>query len=132
MPSKDLDFDAQGWSITPNLARVNEVLAQIGPVAIGFRHNQVLQVGVLRVEPITADSKLSKKVSYREYFAKKRIHLQRGGLRFISVTNAPGSKHPVELARVFDLEDTRLAIQARKGAQIGNERRVLLARSHRK
>ncbi|CAL2035918.1 unnamed protein product [Caenorhabditis brenneri] len=195
------------WFSTQNIGAVNEVLTQLDPVALGFAHNQVLQVGTLRVENETLVSVLdSVRISGRRadwrredletpnhalrasgiftlrltsgrwvrtgvlqishttarnrrfgpsspwvvhsgpigpsgprvraqqsapnrhtdrrrsdsrvqnvrsdhlkaHYARKGVFLQRAGLRLVSVRTAPGSKHLVELAQVYNLEHTRL------------------------
>ncbi|EGT54748.1 hypothetical protein CAEBREN_25654 [Caenorhabditis brenneri] len=118
----DLDRVVPGWS----------TLAQLGPVALGFEHNQVLQTGTLTVENLTADSRMFGPKTYKAYYAGKGVFLQRAGLRLVSVRTAPGSKHPVELVQVYNLEHTRLVIGGRKDAQLGREKEVLRARNARR
>ena len=72
------------------------------------------------------------RTTYKAYYARKGVFLQRAGLRLVSVRTAPGSKHPVELAQVYNLEHTRLVIEGRKDAQIVREREVLSARNARR
>lgn len=76
-----------------------------------------------------AKSKIFGRTTYETYYARKGVFLQRAGLRLVSVRTAPGSKHPVELAQVYNLEHTRLVIEGRKDAQIVREREVLSARN---
>ena len=47
-----LDTIVPGWATTRNLAAINEVLER-EEVALGFAHNQVIQIGTLRVEEET-------------------------------------------------------------------------------
>ena len=48
-----LDREVPGWATARDIDAVNAALDQLGPVALGFKHNQVLQTGTLTVEDLT-------------------------------------------------------------------------------
>ncbi|CAL2047032.1 unnamed protein product [Caenorhabditis brenneri] len=107
-------------SIELGMNASQDSIREYSPPVGGFKFKEFVIKGLGQWIIETAYSKIS---------GRKDVQLQRAGLRLVSVTNAPGSMHPVELATVFDLEGTRRVIESRKGAQIGNEQRVLLARN---
>ncbi|CAL2046706.1 unnamed protein product [Caenorhabditis brenneri] len=107
-----LDAVVPGWATARNLEAINEVL-ESEEVALGFAHNQVIQIGTLRVEEETAHSTMMFRQTYANWFRVKKL---------VSVTTASGSKHPVELGTLYHLVMTRRVIRAREDAQRANER----------
>ncbi|CAL2035916.1 unnamed protein product [Caenorhabditis brenneri] len=72
-----LDREVPGWATARDIGAVNEVLTQLGPVALMFEHNQVLQTGTLTVEDLTAESKMFGPTTYEAYYAKKGVKMRK-------------------------------------------------------